>query len=89
MIRSWIAAFIREGQAAGAFRAMPAEQAAAIAFGMVEGGMSRAFVRPAEADAIAAMLAEAVERWVLIRPSHAAQKQFSSPQGSARSAEVQ
>lgn len=65
IIRSWIADFVTQGQAAGAFRPMPTDPAAAIAFGMVQGGMDRAIHAPAEAEKIAAMLADAAERWVL------------------------
>lgn len=68
MIKTWIADFIRRGQEAGAFRPLPPSRAAALAFGMVEGGMSHMMTSNDDPREIAAMLADAAERWMGVVP---------------------
>jgi len=66
LIKTWIAEFITRGQDAGAFRRLSAPRAAALAFGMVEGGMSHMMISGDNPHEIAAMLADAAERWMLV-----------------------
>jgi AcrR family transcriptional regulator len=65
-IRSWIAGFLRAGQAAGAMRPVDPELSAAMAFGMVEGAL-QAHARHAYLDdaAVAEALADLARRWLL------------------------
>lgn len=66
-IRSWIAKFIRAGQADGALRALDPELAAAMAFGLVEGAMNAHASNPRlEGAAVSKALADATTRWLLV-----------------------
>lgn len=65
-IRSWIAGFIRAGQADGALRPVDPELAAAMAFGLVEGAMGAHASDPRrDGAAVAEALTEATTRWLL------------------------
>jgi AcrR family transcriptional regulator len=67
-IRTWIAGFIRRGQAAGALREVDPDLAAAMAFGMVEGAMQAHAAQPRLSEALVAeALADTARRW-LLRP---------------------
>ena len=66
-IRAWIAAFLRQGQAAGAIRPVEPELAAAMAFGMVEGAMQAHAEQPGlHPDTVAAALTDLARRWLLM-----------------------
>lgn len=65
IVLAWIARFIEDGQAAGAFRPMAVGPAAAMAFGMVQGAMQHMLATGGSAGPYVEALADAAERWVM------------------------